>query len=96
MKTKMKLIAVVVGLFLIIDIVGGLTYNFANVGSIIYLTFVILLIAGILSYDSFTETAVSKLFAVTLGVIVISLLIGGLMSAKFLNAMLLLLVMLMK
>lgn len=86
MKTKMKLIAVVVGLFLIIDIVGGLTYNFANVGSIIYLTFVILLIAGILSYDSFTETAVSKLFAVTSGVIVISLLIGGLMSAKFLNA----------
>lgn len=86
MKFKLRAIAAIVIGFIVIDVVGGLTYNIANVGSIIYLSLVIIAIVGILSYDSYLQKTVSKLFMVTIGVLVGAIIVGAIMSAKPLNA----------
>ncbi len=86
MKLKLKLILGVIAAFIVIDIGFGMTYNYMNMGSMMYLGFMIMLVVGILTYDSFIEKQFSKVFIAVVSVFVIIALIGGLMSSKPLNA----------
>lgn len=85
-KTRMGLLAGVIVGFLVIDYLTAMTYNFENLGSIIYLCVYIVIIAGIFFLDKENYKKFTGTFAVIVGAIAVALIIGMVSSARFLNA----------
>ncbi|QIK70782.1 hypothetical protein G7062_10975 [Erysipelothrix sp. HDW6C] len=85
-KRKAWQIAAIVVVFVIIDVWKGNTYNFMNVASMLYLSFFILVIAGILFIDRDNYKKFFGTFGIIAATFAVLFVVGGLMSSKLINA----------
>lgn len=85
-QSRIKLVILVLVGFVVVDIWNGNTYNFMNVESMIYLSAVVLIIAGILLLNRDDYKKFINLFIGVAIAFVLVFIVGTLMSSRVLNA----------
>ncbi|MDE8162525.1 hypothetical protein PT129_01670 [Erysipelothrix rhusiopathiae] len=85
-KRKSIQIGIVILVFVILDIWFGNTYHYMDIGSMLYLSTFILVIAGILFIDRENYKKFFNTFGIIVGVFAVVFLVGSVTSSRMINA----------
>ncbi|MDE8053736.1 hypothetical protein PT072_07625 [Erysipelothrix rhusiopathiae] len=85
-KRKSIQIGIVILVFIILDIWFGNTYHYMDIGSMLYLSTFILVIAGILFIDRGNYKKFFNTFGIIVGVFAVVFLVGSVTSSRMINA----------
>lgn len=85
-KRKSIQIGIVILVFIILDIWFGNTYHYMDIGSMLYLSTFILVIAGILFIDRENYKKFFNTFGIIVGVFAVVFLVGSVTSSRMINA----------
>ncbi len=85
-KQRLILLGLILVILVVLDYLFGMTYNFENAGTIVYIGFWIIVIAGVLFIDPAHYKQFNRTFLIVAATVIGLMVIGGLSSSQFFRA----------